>query len=68
MRQARKPPLWVDFLRDYPPEGEPQYRAGDLEALPHVFALKLVRNGYGEIREVEGAVIPRRKRRPKKRA
>ena len=64
MGKPRKPPIWVDFTKDYPPDGEPQYRAGDLDAVPEKFALKLVRNGYAKIREVEGTAIPRKKRRP----
>lgn len=62
MGKPRKPPQWIEFLRDYPPEGEPQYRVGDVEELPEVFALRLISNGYGKLREVKGGAKPRRKR------
>jgi hypothetical protein len=38
----------VQFLQDYPAEGAPQYRTGDVEALAEPFASKLVINGYAK--------------------
>jgi hypothetical protein len=62
MGKPRKPRQWIEFLTDYPAEGEPQYRAGDVELLNEVFALRLVSKKYGKIREAKGPGPPRRRR------
>lgn len=48
MGKPRKPRHSVKFLQNYPAEGAPQYRIGDVEALAEPFASKLVINGYAE--------------------
>lgn len=70
MKRPRKPPHSVKFIHDYPAEGQPQYRAGDVEALADSFARKLVINGYAESLEQPkkpksgrgSAAAPRKKR------
>ena len=62
MGKPRNPRQWIEFLTDYPPGGEPQYRVGDDALLNEVFALRLVSKGYGKVREVKGTAIPRRQR------
>jgi hypothetical protein len=61
----------VQFIQDYPAEGEPQYRVGDVEALAEPFASKLVINGYAKSLEEPkkrkpGRGAPRAKRTAKR--